>query len=504
MVTMAQNPRRSTRKKSDLHYWISVPALTLVAAVWLSQGITRPWVGMHEAWNGSFFSLIARNYLAHGLIGTRFGQVTNPLELVPKPFEYYSHHPPLLPLSVALFFSVFGESEWSARLVPILLSTASVPLVFLLGGELWGKRTGLIAAALFIINPMFLYYGRMVDHEPLVVFFMLASVFAYVRWVRGDRRFLWVLCAALFFGGMADWPAFYLIPVLTLHYLIFVEKKGRDALLPLGVAAASFALIFIHVLSLGHAAYQDLFASFTKRANEDPAAHPNLVINTSTLWNLLTTRARKLFPSPLIRIAALGPVAALLPRYGKQRLSGFFLLCGLFLVATIHVVLFQEGAYAHEYWIYYFLAPIALSAGLLLDFVGSFLPEWGALAPALVVVAILVTRIPPGLAAMHKNDNWNIPVFGSVATSMTKPGEVVLTTVSAEAFGPPYMFYYTKRPVVDRIGSLAEFKKALAAYRTATLMVTGRAMPEESLKQYLEAHYTRVERGDFIFYRIRR
>ncbi|MCL5291801.1 MAG: glycosyltransferase family 39 protein [Actinobacteria bacterium] len=501
---MAQTNGERTAKRAfiDRRYWLATAVVAVLVAIALSRGITRPWVGYHEAWNGAWFSLIARNYLLHGLLETKLGQVINPVPVPPEAFGYYAGHPPLLPLAVAMFFKIFGEYEWSARLVPILFSTASAPLVFLVGRELWGRRAGFIGMVAFVVNPMFLYFGRMVDHEAPVTFFALLSVLSYIRWARGDGRYLWMLSASLFLGGITDWPAYYLIPILGLHYLVFIKKKSFLAAVPLAAAIATLGLIYLQIRWLGSAAYKEIVGSFFIRTNlnSDQAT-------TITLFKLLRAQALNanwLFTTPLLATGALGLVVASAPRYKQERSFAVSLLVGLFAFGAIHVLLFKQGAMNHSYWLYYFLPFLALSAGIALDFISSVLPKWVSPLPTFAVILAIALIARSTLTGIHQSDNWELSLFGKTAASMTKPGDVVLTSLSSRAFGTVFMMYYTRRTVVDLTDGLPKFKRALLENPTAALMVTYRNATDAELQKYLDENYRRKERGNFLFYELRK
>src|SRR3954470_8946652 len=110
--------------------WLAIFGATVL---WLGfvliWEIDRPWINGAD-YNGAVWSQAAHNILRAGLIethGASSGFYFGPLPI--PPWGYYLHHPPLLHLAIAALFSVFGEHEWVARLVPISCCLAS--LVFL-------------------------------------------------------------------------------------------------------------------------------------------------------------------------------------------------------------------------------------------------------------------------------------------------------------------------------------------------------------------------------------
>jgi mannosyltransferase len=87
-------------------------------------------------------------------------------------------------LVVAGWASVAGSSEFMLRLPSVLFGTATVPLVYVLGAELWGRRTGLIAATLVTVNATSIQYAQTArSYTMLVMFATLASIF-FIRAIK--------------------------------------------------------------------------------------------------------------------------------------------------------------------------------------------------------------------------------------------------------------------------------------------------------------------------------
>jgi 4-amino-4-deoxy-L-arabinose transferase-like glycosyltransferase len=62
----------------------------------------------------------------------------------------YFNKPPLVHWLIGLCFAAGGVSEFTARLVPAMLTAASVPLLYAIGRELFPRRSIAIFSASFI------------------------------------------------------------------------------------------------------------------------------------------------------------------------------------------------------------------------------------------------------------------------------------------------------------------------------------------------------------------
>ena len=92
-------------------------------------------------------------------------------------------HPPLYYLLLRLWDVVVGSSVVSVRLFSVLIGTAAVPLIYLLGRRLLGRRGGLLAALLLTLSPFHVYYSQEVRMYGLVTLLGLAAFYFAHRWI---------------------------------------------------------------------------------------------------------------------------------------------------------------------------------------------------------------------------------------------------------------------------------------------------------------------------------
>jgi hypothetical protein len=100
--------------------------------------------------------------------------------------------PPLF-FVLAWLSSKLGDPSVWIRLPSLLLGTATIPLVYLLGSETVGKRAGVIGAAVVAFGPFSVYYGIEARPYATLAFFLTLSTFALVRAVRSGVWSWWLL-----------------------------------------------------------------------------------------------------------------------------------------------------------------------------------------------------------------------------------------------------------------------------------------------------------------------
>lgn len=162
--------------------------------------------------------------------------------------------PPLYYALAWAWTQVTGTAEFGLRSLSALAGVATVPVAYLIGLELRGRRAGLMAAALVAVNPMMLWYSQEARAYALFALLCAVSLLYCVRALRRGRRadlLAWGIASALALGT----HYFALFPVAA-EALLLLCRRGRDSLRGLGVVVVACLLLAplaIHQMAAGHA-----------------------------------------------------------------------------------------------------------------------------------------------------------------------------------------------------------------------------------------------------------
>jgi predicted membrane-bound mannosyltransferase/sugar lactone lactonase YvrE len=97
---------------------------------------------------------------------------------------------------IALCYSLFGDSDFTARIPAALFSIATVLMMWKYRKYL-GRAGALIAAFLLVISPYMLYYGRYTRNEAIVAFLGVLTLYSILRYQEtGQNRYLYLLTIA--------------------------------------------------------------------------------------------------------------------------------------------------------------------------------------------------------------------------------------------------------------------------------------------------------------------
>ena len=93
--------------------------------------------------------------------------------------------------SLWLTVKVLGDGELAVRLPSIIAGTLVIPALYLLGHELYDRRTGLVAAAFGAASPLLIWYAQEARMYAFVTLFGLLALWTQLRAIR--KPTMWAL-----------------------------------------------------------------------------------------------------------------------------------------------------------------------------------------------------------------------------------------------------------------------------------------------------------------------
>jgi 4-amino-4-deoxy-L-arabinose transferase-like glycosyltransferase len=143
--------------------------------------------------------------------------------------EPYLDKPPLMYWLVMASYRLFGEHDWSARLVPALAIQGCVLVTYLLGRRSLGERAAFWGTLALSLAPGFVSIGRLLILDGLLAFCVILSTFAGFEAIRSDRfRWGWWLLAAgvCGLGILTKGPIAFVLLTPPLVAYRFLTKAG--------------------------------------------------------------------------------------------------------------------------------------------------------------------------------------------------------------------------------------------------------------------------------------
>lgn len=225
----------------------TVLAIFVLQIVLLSIGITKPYELKHED-NNALHATFARSHLRVGL------QVTRAQNYYYNPqtgFGYfYPNHPPGPGLVLALAYRVTGhDGPTITRLVAIGFHVLGTWLFYGLLGRVFRRRWELVLAMLvYVVLPESAFFGRMMNHEVMVLPAAILLVRGYWESAYGGWSRRWAMAAIItgaVWGVVSGWAGFFAIAACAAHagWEVLV-RKNRRAIPSLAVLCVAPVVLF--------------------------------------------------------------------------------------------------------------------------------------------------------------------------------------------------------------------------------------------------------------------
>jgi len=226
------------------HRWVLLILILLAFArgAW-ALGTKSLW------WDESLSLYRARQDLA-GVLSNQTVLTDNTQELVTV-----DNHPPLYFLVLWGAMRLAGKTEFALRFPSLVCAVLVVPLLYVTGKRVGGRRTALAAAALGAVSPMYLWYSQEARAYTMLAFLGLLSFYLFLRafWSddgEGPERWRPWPIAAYIVTSIALVFTHYLGALLVgyeLLVLAIVFTRRRAAMLTIAILLAAISLPLVYV-----------------------------------------------------------------------------------------------------------------------------------------------------------------------------------------------------------------------------------------------------------------
>lgn len=231
-------------------------------------GSTVFWIGA-----GLVAAGVAIRFATLGLQSYHHDEVITAARVLPGSFGHMLHEvrlsestPPLYYIFAWEWSRHFGLDEVGLRSLSALFGALTIPVAFLIGRELAGKRAGLMTMAMVALNPMLIWYSQEARAYALAVLLCAASLFFFLRFRRTGSPVdiaLWWASSAL--AITSHYFAAFPIAIETGWLLVRHIRRPAVWAAVAGVAAAGLALLPLamhqanpnHIDWIGHLAVWD-------------------------------------------------------------------------------------------------------------------------------------------------------------------------------------------------------------------------------------------------------
>ena len=139
----------------------------------------------------------------------------------------YLRKPPLIYWLTAVSFRVFGENEWSARVIPAFFGWLSILLVYWFGRRFFDSGRALYATLILGTNLWAVQVSRYLLIDPVYSFFLTAAVFFFYAGAQTGKKnvFPFLFFGSLGFAFLAKGPS--ALVIAGVPAILYVVQKKR-------------------------------------------------------------------------------------------------------------------------------------------------------------------------------------------------------------------------------------------------------------------------------------
>lgn len=374
-------------------------------------------------------------------------------------------HPPLYFWSLWAWIQLVGESEFATRLLSAILGTLTVALIYRLGKELDGPRTGLMAAALVALARFHVWWSQELRMYVLAGLLGSASLYFFSHWlqetwaqrdslpspVTGVRRHLILasLCSLASLYTIYLSAIFLLAESVAVLLLIWQLGRTRARMAVLRQWGASQALVLVGLAPWLAFSWQRMS---TWSAVSQPSSPLSLLaLGASLLTTGISVNVERYAWFALVPLAVLGlGLAALLSNQKRQseRRQQLLLVTApaatvLLSIGIIYAASLPRGLFYTPQIEARYLLPFAPAFWLLLAYsIERALRRW-RIVGCLAGLALATTwlYVLPGYYADRCLQDELQSMVRTIA-SQSEPGDIVLLDSGSRY--PVFLYYYER------------------------------------------------------------
>ncbi len=342
--------------------------MLLAQGVFGSFGIAAPFSDgrLHWNWGPPFWLFHAQQINSVGLVGARFGVVSDVVVRGGKTVAngFYQSHPQLIGPVVALWTRFFGYEEWSIRLLALVLTMATTIFLWLAIRKLFSTRVAHSTSILWAMMPIIAVYGRKLDQEPLVLFFLVLALFGFAH-VRQTTGRPWLFFFGLICACLSDWSGFVFAACLSATCFLFGKKEDRPFVIAGGAAIIGGLVVLFLQLAAQQAVTHTTINFVSLYQFRSEAAAPSVAAWFWKQWQYLVDNFG-------ILAAVIFPLAIwfFVGRSSSERSEGRLprALFGAIIIGQLaYLAVVPQAAAIHGYFQYYFSLPLAVGLALVFE-----------------------------------------------------------------------------------------------------------------------------------------
>lgn len=191
--------------------------LFLSLMLFLAILLRLPNIGL-DVWNDEIY------YSSHLFLANQAQLFHQTLGFIEAPFYFIFNF---------FWIRLFGDSEISIRIPPLVCGIFSVFFTYCLGLKLFGRKVAFLASFLLCLSPVHIWYSQEASAYSMALCFLLFSVFSYYKLQERDVNIIWffIYFSTLFLAIFTHWVTFIYLVAISMLCLFKLSRVKRNVLI---------------------------------------------------------------------------------------------------------------------------------------------------------------------------------------------------------------------------------------------------------------------------------
>ncbi|HQP10825.1 MAG TPA: glycosyltransferase family 39 protein [Candidatus Omnitrophota bacterium] len=216
--------------------------------------------------------------------------------------DYFFHpifkYPPLFTYLIAFCLRLFGGAIQSAYYASLVPGVLMIPMAYILGSILFGRRTGMIAALFVFMDPVSIICSQKVWMESLLAFFTVLSVLFFVQALKKQNKAFFLLSGlGCGLAALTKYPGILLVPACLVYAWRYDKELLRDRAFVMSLIIPFLLLapweIWIYGVYSGHFLVTQIGVHSSKLHQQETLVKFGLIVPAVALWYILRRRTIK-------------------------------------------------------------------------------------------------------------------------------------------------------------------------------------------------------------------
>ncbi len=417
--------------------WIPALAVALFFVSHNRERLSAPFGPSHDGFNAALYMIGGRAIVEEGPLASQLGASSRTMS---GDRVVYAHHPPLVYLEEAAALIALGSPEAAARLPAVLSSMVVLVLVVLLLIAC-GLPPGSVGLGLLIAfaTPMFVTFGAVTEPDALGLAPIAGLALLWQRSRLGFEPPSWAFGLVAAIATLTSWEASLFAASLGI-ILILIDRRRAAVAVLVGIAISAI-LIALWIWWAYHGNVGEFFQRALHRVGGGDTGRVTLRQMTRRQMGYFSD----LFPVGKWLVVPVAALGLLDQRTRPLAAASLGTVIG-------YALLFRNGAYDHDYWLYCILLPLALGAAVAVDTVSRLLATHSWLRwtrPLLGAALVVVLGIKVWQPSNEQSQERYATAIGAQARSLPWPAAQRYAYHSFGGTGPtdllPWVQFYSRR-----------------------------------------------------------